>query len=78
MSSWHARSSTLLGAWGGCSQDSHGHPWEPLPEKALPLALAHRSSPEANMGQILNHQIKLSSLDRRLWASLPAVDQQQL
>lgn len=30
------------------------------------------------MGQILNHQIKLSSLDRRLWASLPAVDQQQL
>lgn len=26
------------------------------------------------MGQILNHQIKLSSLDRRFWASLPAVD----
>lgn len=46
--------------------------------RRLPLALAHRSSPEANMGQILNHQIKLSSLDRWLWASLPAVDQQQL
>lgn len=46
--------------------------------RRLPLALAHQSSPEANMGQILNHQIKLSSLDRRLWASLPAVDQQQL
>ena len=46
--------------------------------RRLPLALAHWSSPEANMGQILNHQIKLSSLDRRLWASLPAVDQQQL
>lgn len=44
----------------------------------LPLVLAHRSSPEANTGQILNHRIKLSSLDYRLWASLPAVDQQQL
>lgn len=46
--------------------------------RRLPLALAHRSSPEANTGQILNHRIKLSSLDYRLWASLPAVDQQQL
>lgn len=42
-----------------------------LPEE-LPLALAHRQGPEANMDQILNHRIKLSSLDHRLWASLPA------
>lgn len=46
--------------------------------RRLTLALAHLNSPEANSGQILNHRIKLSSLDRQLWASLPAVDQQQL
>lgn len=57
---------TVTGICGGCFL------------RRLPLARAHWSSPEANTGQILNHRIKLSSLDRQLWASLPAVDQQQL